>query len=101
MGNPITGLSFDEMVEIFNAGDHSYDGVFYTAVKTTGIYCRPSCKAKKPKKENVTFYPTPKEAEDAGFRPCKRCQPDMIDFDPKMELITTAKTYMSNIIEKS
>lgn len=87
-------LSFDKMVEIFNACDSSYDGVFFTAVKTTGIYCRPSCTARKPKKENVTFFPTAKDAENAGFRPCKRCQPNVVDFDPKKELVDHAKAYM-------
>jgi AraC family transcriptional regulator of adaptative response / methylphosphotriester-DNA alkyltransferase methyltransferase len=88
-------LSFDEMVEIFNACDSSYDGFFYTAVKTTGIYCRPSCTARKPKKENVTFFPTAKDAQNAGFRPCKRCQPNVINFDPKMELVKHAKAYIN------
>lgn len=92
--NVILPLSFDEMVEIYNACDNSYDGVFYTAVKTTGIYCRPSCKSRKPNKENVTFYDTAKQAEDAGFRPCKRCQPNMIDFNPKMELVNSAKAFI-------
>ena len=57
------------------AGDRSYDGVFYTAVKTTGIFCRPTCPARKPLPENVTFYATVREALFAGYRPCKRCTP--------------------------
>ena len=58
------------------ARDRSYDGVFVLAVRTTGIYCRPSCAARTPRRENVCFYPTPQEAEAAGFRACKRCQPN-------------------------
>jgi AraC family transcriptional regulator of adaptative response/methylated-DNA-[protein]-cysteine methyltransferase len=57
------------------ARDASYDGLFLLAVKTTGIFCRPSCPAKKPRPENALFFPTPKEALFAGFRPCKRCRP--------------------------
>lgn len=55
--------------------DGSYDGVFYIGVKTTGIFCRPVCPARKPKRENVEFFSEPKEAVFAGFRPCKRCKP--------------------------
>lgn len=51
------------------------DGAFFYAVKTTGIYCRPSCKSRLPRSENVLFFATVNEAETAGFRPCKRCQP--------------------------
>ncbi len=51
------------------------DGLFVTAVRTTKIYCRPSCPSRTPKRENVTFYTTPKQAEAAGYRACKRCDP--------------------------
>lgn len=63
------------MVAAFMASDPTYDGVFYTAVKTTGIFCRPGCPARKPLPENVTFYATVREALFAGYRPCKRCTP--------------------------
>jgi AraC family transcriptional regulator, regulatory protein of adaptative response / methylated-DNA-[protein]-cysteine methyltransferase len=52
------------------------DGQFFYAVKTTGVYCRPSCGARTPRPENVAFYSTTAAAESAGFRPCKRCKPD-------------------------
>lgn len=55
--------------------DASKDGAFYFSVATTGIYCRPGCPARTPKRENVTFYATADEAEAAGFRACKRCKP--------------------------
>ena len=64
-----------EMIAAFLSRDGSYDGVFFTGVRTTGIFCRPTCSAKKPRKENVDFYPTTREALLAGFRPCKRCRP--------------------------
>ena len=55
--------------------DRRYDGKFFVAVKTTGIYCRPICPA-KPKRENVEFFETRQEAEQAGYRPCLRCRPE-------------------------
>ncbi len=64
-----------EMRRAFMTGDASYDGVFITAVRTTGIFCRPSCPARKPRPENVEFFATPKEAAFSGYRPCKRCRP--------------------------
>lgn len=56
--------------------DASADGQFYYSVKTTGVYCRPSCAARPPRVENVQFHETRDEAEKAGFRPCRRCKPD-------------------------
>ena len=64
-----------EMVRAMLACDSAYEGVFYTAVRTTGIFCRPTCTARKPKPENVEFYRTAVDAVAAGFRPCKRCNP--------------------------
>lgn len=64
-----------EMRRAFLRGDASYDGVFYTGVRTTGIFCRPSCTARKPRPENVEFFATPREASFSGYRPCKRCRP--------------------------
>lgn len=57
------------------ARERAADGTFYYAVKTTGVYCRPSCASRLPRRENVSFHATPAEAEAAGFRPCKRCRP--------------------------
>ncbi len=55
--------------------DSSFDGLFFVAVKTTGIFCRPTCTARKPKKENVEFFNTSKDAILHGYRPCKVCSP--------------------------
>ena len=55
------------------------DGKFVYAVRTTGIYCRPSCPSKRPRRDSVEFYPAPREAERAGYRPCKRCEPHQLD----------------------
>src|SRR5512140_1618556 len=65
----------NEMEHAFLSSDRSYDGVFYTAVKSTGIFCRPSCPARKPLPQNVEFFGTVKTALFAGYRPCKRCRP--------------------------
>lgn len=58
------------------AGDPKADGTFYYSVGTTGVYCRPSCAARLARPENVRFHATCQDAEDAGFRPCKRCKPN-------------------------
>jgi AraC family transcriptional regulator of adaptative response/methylated-DNA-[protein]-cysteine methyltransferase len=55
--------------------DHSFDGIFYVGVLTTGVYCKPSCSARRPLRKNVRFYPTPKAAERDGLRACLRCRP--------------------------
>ena len=55
--------------------DHSFDGIFYVGVLTTGVYCKPSCPARRPLRENVRFYATPKAAERDGLRACLRCRP--------------------------
>jgi AraC family transcriptional regulator of adaptative response/methylated-DNA-[protein]-cysteine methyltransferase len=65
----------DERWEAVCRRDRAADGAFYYAVRTTGVYCRPSCSARQPRRENVEFHATPAAAEAAGFRPCKRCKP--------------------------
>lgn len=90
-----------EMERAFLASDPSYDGIFIAAVRTTGIFCRPSCRARKPLPANVEYFPTLREALFAGYRPCRRCAPerpkgetpqwaarllDAIDADPNRRL---------------
>lgn len=60
--------------------DDAYDGRIYYGLVTTGIFCRPSCKSKTPKQENVKLFSTPDEARRAGLRPCKRCRPDELEW---------------------
>src|SRR5256714_2398378 len=55
--------------------DPSFEGIFFVAVRTTGIFCRPTCSAKKPAQENVDFFATASEALESGYRPCLRCHP--------------------------
>lgn len=63
------------MLRAFLDADATYEGVFVTGVRTTGIFCRPSCPARKPKPDNVVFFPTCEEAIASGYRPCRRCRP--------------------------
>lgn len=72
MSMPTPEICWQAVVE----KDQAYDGLFVVAVRTTGIYCRPSCPARTPLRENVTFYGLPAAARADGFRACKRCQPD-------------------------
>jgi AraC family transcriptional regulator of adaptative response/methylated-DNA-[protein]-cysteine methyltransferase len=65
----------DEMFAALIGRDTSLDGVFVAAIRTTGIFCRPGCGAKKPLRENVEFFASPREAMHAGYRACKRCRP--------------------------
>lgn len=67
--------STKEMYRASVQRDAAYEGVFFLAVKTTGIFCRPTCTARKPNAENVEYYPTVRDALSAGYRPCKRCRP--------------------------
>lgn len=88
-------LSFEEMWEKIINCDRKYDGIFFTAVKTTKIYCRPSCRSRKPKKKNVEFYYDRNEVEKAGYRPCKRCQPE-VEHSPHIELVRNIITFLVN-----
>lgn len=75
-------LDFDTCNEARLRRDPGFDGVFFTAVKTTGIYCRPVCPVKHPLTKNVSYYPTAAAAERAGYRPCLRCRPETAPFCP-------------------
>lgn len=80
------------------ARDAKADGQFYYSVKTTGVYCRPSCSARAARPENVQFHETREDAENAGFRPCKRCKPDRHSL-AEQHVATVAR--VCRLIEKS
>ena len=84
MSLPVT--DFDERYRAISARDTRFDGQFVTAVRSTGIYCRPSCPARTPKPQNVTFYPTSAAAHEAGYRACKRCLPEAAPGSPAWDL---------------
>ncbi|MEE8442003.1 MAG: methylated-DNA--[protein]-cysteine S-methyltransferase [Spirochaetia bacterium] len=73
--SPVALPPVERMLEAFTDRDPSYDGVFFTGVRTTGIFCRPTCHARKPRRENVEFFPTAHEALVHGYRPCRVCNP--------------------------
>jgi AraC family transcriptional regulator of adaptative response / DNA-3-methyladenine glycosylase II len=79
--------------------DPAFDGRFFVAVRTTGIYCRPVCPARTPKPENVDFYPSAAAAERAGFRPCLRCRPETAPFCPAWKGTQTTVERALRLIE--
>ncbi|HEY6807377.1 MAG TPA: Ada metal-binding domain-containing protein, partial [Gemmatimonadales bacterium] len=73
------------------ARDRRFDGAFVYAVRSTGIYCRPSCPSRRPRPDQVEFYAVPEAAERAGFRACRRCKPAAVHArDPRVELVRRA-----------
>ena len=82
----LASMTFDERYRAIDARDARFDGQFVTAVRSTGIYCRPSCPARTPKPSNVTFYPTSAAAHEAGYRACKRCLPEAAPGSPEWNL---------------
>ncbi|GEL77080.1 bifunctional transcriptional activator/DNA repair enzyme AdaA [Tenuibacillus multivorans] len=92
-------ISKETMWEATITCDSAYDGLFFYAVKTTGIFCRPSCKSKVPNSENVSFFGDAANAQKAGYRPCKRCRPDLKSktYDPFGSIIEDTM----QIIEKN
>ena len=76
-----------EMERAFLGGDATYDGIFFTGVRTTGIFCRPSCRARKPLPRNIEFFASVHDALFAGYRPCRRCHP-MVPADASPEWLT-------------
>ncbi|MFS0733786.1 AlkA N-terminal domain-containing protein [Microbacterium sp. 1P10UB] len=79
-------MTFDERYRAIDSRDTRFDGQFVTAVRSTGIYCRPSCPARTPKAANVTFYATSAAAHEAGYRACKRCLPEAAPGSPQWNL---------------
>jgi AraC family transcriptional regulator of adaptative response / DNA-3-methyladenine glycosylase II len=78
-------LDFEHCYRAVDSRDPRFDGCFYTAVRTTGIYCRPSCPAVTPKRQNVTFYVSAAAAQRGGFRACRRCRPDAAPGSPEWD----------------
>jgi AraC family transcriptional regulator, regulatory protein of adaptative response / methylated-DNA-[protein]-cysteine methyltransferase len=80
--------------------DRRADGHFFFAVRTTGVYCKPSCAARLPKRENVIFFTAPEGARHAGFRACKRCRPDLSEADsPAVQAVTAAARSIEAAVE--
>lgn len=92
-------LDHDACYRAVKLRDARFDGRFFTAVKTTGIYCRPVCPARTPKSGNVTFFPTAAAAQEAGFRPCLRCRPETAPDMPAWRGTSTTVTRGLALIE--
>ena len=90
MKEPISISDNDKWQAVVSC-DRSYDGVFFYGVKTTKIFCRPSCKSRTPIRNNVDFFDNAMNAIEKGFRPCKRCRPDKVVFQPELDFIKKAK----------
>ena len=85
----VNGLDFESCYRAVRSRDRRFDGVFYTAVASTGIYCRPSCPARTPALTNVSFHRTAAAAQAAGYRACKRCRPDATPGSPEWDVAAT------------
>ncbi|MGY2704278.1 AlkA N-terminal domain-containing protein [Nocardioides sp. HB32] len=86
----MTSIDPESCYRAVKSRDRRFDGVFYTAVRTTGIYCRPSCPARTPAFQNVSFHPSAASAQAAGYRACKRCLPDATPGSPDWDVAATA-----------
>lgn len=92
-GEIVPKLTRDEMYQAVVTNQARYDGVFYYAVTTTGVVCRPSCKSRAPSRAHTVFFATLAEALRHGYRPCKRCRPDLGPrYRPAADVIATALT---------
>src|SRR5687767_4795440 len=81
----------DELWQAVIDKDSSFDGAFVFAVSSTKIYCRPSCPARRPRRERVSYFRLPEAAEQAGFRACRRCHPKQtMSIDPQIEMVQRA-----------
>lgn len=91
-------MTEQEMWEAVQNSDANYDGLFFYGVKTTGIFCRPSCKSKIPKKENICYFKSAEQARNSGFRPCKRCRSDLLEYQPMHEIATEIKQKLNDAV---
>lgn len=92
----------DRCYQAVAANDSRYDGQFVVAVKTTRIYCRPSCPSRTPLRKNVTFYAVPEAAEAQGYRACKRCQPrDVNPVDEQAQRVQAICQHISAHLDES
>ena len=91
-------MDFEQRYRAVATRDSRFDGVFVLAVRTTGIYCRPSCPARTPKPGNIEFFPTGAAAHESGYRACKRCLPDAVPGSPEWNLRSDAAARAMRLI---
>ncbi len=94
-------MSCAEMYDAVISNDENYDTVFFYAVKSTGIYCRPSCKSRAPKAENIEYFKTADEAASAGYRPCKRCRSDLPLYNPTKNIANKLKNLIDDMFKEA
>src|SRR5579871_4020805 len=92
-------LDADVCYEALRTHDARFDGAFYVGVASTGIYCRPVCPAKTPRRENCTFYPSAAAAERAGYHPCLRCRPELAPGNARIDSASRLAAAAANRIE--
>jgi AraC family transcriptional regulator of adaptative response/methylated-DNA-[protein]-cysteine methyltransferase len=92
--------SRDEFWNSVLTRDANQDGKFVFAVSSTGVYCRPSCPAKHPRRQNVTFYRRPEDAEQHGYRACLRCRPKAAAGNPQMQLVKAVSRYIAEHLDE-
>jgi AraC family transcriptional regulator of adaptative response / methylphosphotriester-DNA alkyltransferase methyltransferase len=85
--------------EAVQNGDAAFDGVFFYGVRSTGVYCRPSCRSKVPLRKNVEFFDSAEKAEEGGFRPCKRCRPDLSEKERESTIIDQVKNVCDSFFD--
>lgn len=88
-------LSPEEMWNAVANCDAAYDGLFFYAVASTGIFCRPSCKSRRPRPENVRYFSGAAEARAAGYRACKRCRSDLLEYSPMQEMARQVRALLT------
>ena len=82
------------------ARDAASDGRFVFAVSSTGVYCRPSCPSRRPRRENVQFFSSPHEAENAGYRPCLRCRPKSTGGNPRQQFVKSVCRFIEHHLDE-
>jgi AraC family transcriptional regulator of adaptative response / methylphosphotriester-DNA alkyltransferase methyltransferase len=87
-------MTNDQKWKAVSENNKQYDGIFFYGVKSTKIFCRPSCKSKLPLKKNIVYFDNIKYAEQAEYRPCKRCRPDLIEYQPIKETAEKIKVVL-------
>jgi AraC family transcriptional regulator of adaptative response / methylphosphotriester-DNA alkyltransferase methyltransferase len=80
--------------------DPAADGLFFYAVKTVGVFCRPSCKSRTPLRKNTVFFADTATAVAAGFRACKRCRPDLLEYAPALEIAEQTKGLIDALYDR-
>src|SRR5438105_790482 len=92
-------LDPDTCYRALRARDVRFDGRFFVAVSSTRIYCRPVCTVRPPRRENCAYYPSAAAAEEAGYRPCLRCRPELAPGNASVDAVQRTAHAAANIIE--